>query len=50
MNDNHRRQLILRSSSMGALHAAARAMLAKYEKGRDTRTYLEVDIDPVSML
>jgi primosomal protein N' (replication factor Y) (superfamily II helicase) len=50
MNDNHRRQLILRSSSMGALHAAARAMLEKYEKGRDARAYLEVDIDPVSML
>jgi primosomal protein N' (replication factor Y) len=50
MNDNHRRQLILRSSSMGALHAAARGILAKYEKGRDARAYLEVDIDPVSML
>jgi primosomal protein N' (replication factor Y) len=50
MNDNHRRQLILRSSSMGALHTAARAILAKYEKGRDAKAYLEVDIDPVSML
>jgi primosomal protein N' (replication factor Y) len=50
MNDNHRRQLILRGSSMGALHAAARGILAKYEKGRDARAYLEVDIDPVNML
>jgi len=50
MNDNFRRQLILRSTSMGSLHTAARGILAKYEKGRDTKAYLEVDIDPVSML
>ena len=50
MNENFRRQLILRGSSMGALHTAARGILAKYEKGRDTKAYLEVDIDPVSML
>jgi primosomal protein N' (replication factor Y) len=50
INDNFRRQLILRSSSMGALHTAARQLFAKYEKGRDARTYLEVDVDPVSML
>jgi primosomal protein N' (replication factor Y) len=50
INDNFRKQLILRSSSMGTLHTAARQLLAKYEKGKDARTYLEVDIDPVSML
>jgi len=47
---NHRRQLILRGASMAALHAAARRLLACYEKGRDARVYLEVDIDPVNVL
>ncbi|MDR2942558.1 MAG: primosomal protein N' [Treponema sp.] len=50
INDNFRRQLILRSPSMGALNSAARGIITKYEKGRDSKTYLEVDIDPVSML
>jgi primosomal protein N' (replication factor Y) len=47
---NHRRQLILRGPSMGALHTAAEKALAGYEKGKDSRVYLEVDIDPVSLL
>jgi primosomal protein N' (replication factor Y) len=47
---NHRRQVILRCPSMGPLHAAARGLLACYEKGRDSRAYLEVDVDPVSVL
>ena len=50
INDNHRKQLILRSPSMGIIHAAAREALLLYEKGRDSKTYLEVDVDPVSML
>ena len=50
INDNFRRQLILRSPSMGAVHTAARELLAHYEKGKDSKTYLEVDVDPVSML
>jgi primosomal protein N' (replication factor Y) len=50
INDNYRKQLILRGPSMGALHAAAKELLARYEKGRDAKTYLEVDVDPVSML
>jgi primosomal protein N' (replication factor Y) len=50
INSNFRRQLILRGPSMGDLHAAARELLARYEKGRDARVYLEVDVDPVSML
>ena len=50
INDNYRRQLILRSPSMGTLHSAARELLARYEKGKDSRVYLEVDVDPVSML
>jgi primosomal protein N' (replication factor Y) len=50
INGNHRRQLILRGASMGALHGAARVLLERYESGRDTRVYLEVDVDPVSLL
>jgi primosomal protein N' (replication factor Y) len=47
---NYRRQLILRSKTMGALHAAAAAALDRYEKGKDSRVYLETDVDPVSLL
>jgi primosomal protein N' (replication factor Y) len=47
---NHRRQLILRGPAMGALHGAARTILTRYEKGSDKRVYLEVDVDPVSLL
>jgi primosomal protein N' (replication factor Y) len=50
INDNFRRQLILRSPSMGSLHSAARELISRYEKGRDAKTYLEIDVDPVSML
>jgi primosomal protein N' (replication factor Y) len=47
---NHRRQLILRAAAMGPLHGAARIILDRYEKGKDSRVYLEVDVDPVSLL
>jgi primosomal protein N' len=50
MNDNYRRQIFLRSKSIGEIHSAAAEILARYDKGRDTRTYLEVDVDPLSML
>jgi primosomal protein N' (replication factor Y) len=47
---NHRRQIILRAKAMGPLHSAARTILDRYEKGKDGRVYLEVDVDPVSLL
>jgi primosomal protein N' (replication factor Y) len=47
---NHRRQIILRAKTMGPLHSAARTILDRYEKGKDRRVYLEVDVDPVSLL
>jgi primosomal protein N' (replication factor Y) len=50
INGNHRRQLILRGGAMGTLHAAARITLERYEQGRDARVYVEVDVDPVSLL
>ncbi|MDR1444491.1 MAG: primosomal protein N' [Treponema sp.] len=47
---NHRRHLILRGPGMGPLHGAAQTALLRYNKGKDSRVYLEVDIDPVSLL
>ena len=50
INNNYRRHLILRGPVMGPLHSCARELAARYEKGRDAKVYLEIDIDPVSML
>jgi primosomal protein N' (replication factor Y) len=50
INGNYRRQLILRSSSMGIIHRITHELLPLYEKGKDLKTYLEIDVDPVSML
>jgi primosomal protein N' (replication factor Y) len=35
---------------MGTLHGAARVLLERYEKGRDSQVYIEVDVDPVNLL
>jgi len=50
ISNQYRRHLILRGKNMATLHAAAGAMLAQYEKQKDSRVYLEVDVDPVSLL
>jgi len=50
INGNYRRQIILRSSAMGVIHSLARDAAAKYDKGKDVKAYLEIDVDPVSML
>jgi len=50
LNNNYRRQLIIRSPSIGAIHSMAREAAAIYEKGKDIRAYLEIDVDPLSML
>ncbi|MDR0496200.1 MAG: primosomal protein N', partial [Treponema sp.] len=50
ISNQYRRQLILRSKNMGTLHAAAGVILSRYEKGKDAKVYLEVDVDPVSLL
>ena len=47
---NHRRQLLLRGPAMGPLHAAAAAIFADYESRKENKVYLEVDVDPVSLL
>jgi primosomal protein N' (replication factor Y) len=50
ISGSYRRQLLLRGKAMGSLHAAAGTILGRYEKGKDTKVYLEVDVDPVSLL
>ncbi|MDR2343618.1 MAG: primosomal protein N' [Spirochaetaceae bacterium] len=47
---NYRVQLMLRGGAMSGLHAAAGQAIAAYERGRDASVYLEIDVDPVSML
>jgi primosomal protein N' (replication factor Y) len=48
--NQHRRHIILRGKTMGALHASASRIIDIYEKGKDTVCYLEIDVDPVSLL
>ena len=52
ISNQHRKQLILRGSNATwrALHASAGTILARYEQGNDKKVYLEVDVDPVSLL
>ena len=50
ISGQYRRQLILRCQNMGALHSAAGITLSRYAKGKDSKVYLEVDVDPVSLL
>jgi primosomal protein N' (replication factor Y) len=51
ISGKHRRQIILRAPSMTPLHAAFTAMLAQYRRERRNRhVYLEIDVDPVSVL
>ena len=50
INKNHRRHLLLRNNSLGEIHNALRLALEQYAKGADARVYIEIDIDPVSLL
>jgi len=50
INGSFRRQLILKSASLGVIHSLARDLIISYEKNKDSKTYLEIDVDPVSML
>ncbi|MCL2276722.1 MAG: primosomal protein N' [Treponema sp.] len=50
INNNYRRHLILRCPSMNSLQMITKEILPRYEKGKDAKTYLEIDVDPVSML
>ncbi|MCL2070070.1 MAG: primosomal protein N' [Treponema sp.] len=50
ISNQYRMQLILRSKDFSSLHAAAASAISLYEKGRDSRVYLEIDVDPVSLL
>jgi hypothetical protein len=35
---------------MGALHALARRVMEAYAAQKDSRVYMEVDVDPVNLL
>jgi hypothetical protein len=35
---------------MGKLHGAARVLQERYEQNRDSKVYLEIDVDPVTLL
>ena len=50
ISNQYRKQLILRGKNMGTLHAAAGKILELYEKGKDNKVHLEVDVDPVNLL
>jgi primosomal protein N' (replication factor Y) len=47
---NHRRHIIIRGKTMGPLHGAVRTAVERFEGERDTRVYMELDVDPVSLL
>ncbi|MDR2659630.1 MAG: primosomal protein N' [Spirochaetaceae bacterium] len=47
---NYRMQILLRGGSMASLHAAAGAAISAYEQGKDANVYLEIDVDPITML
>ena len=47
-NGNHRRQLILRGTSINALQQLTRNMQQQYEK--ESGVYVETDVDPVQLL
>ena len=50
INKYHRYHIILRGNSMGSLHNTVKAALEKYDRKRDAKVYLEVDVDPVNLL
>jgi primosomal protein N' (replication factor Y) len=47
---NYRRHIIIRGKSMGTLHGAVRTAVERFEGERDNRVYMELDVDPVSLL
>jgi primosomal protein N' (replication factor Y) len=50
ISGNHRRHIIIRGRTMGPLHGAVRTALGHFDPGRDNRVYMEIDVDPVSLL
>jgi primosomal protein N' (replication factor Y) len=47
---NARRHLLLRAETLAPVHAALRRALAEYGEKPENGVYLEVDVDPVSLL
>ncbi|MCL2008515.1 MAG: primosomal protein N' [Treponema sp.] len=50
ISNQYRRHFILRGKNMGSLHSSVGVILSRYEDGKDNKVYLEVDVDPVSLL
>ena len=50
ISGQHRRQVLLRSKTLGSMQAACGKILDEYNKGRDGKVFLEIDVDPVSLL
>ncbi|GHU09804.1 primosomal protein N' [Spirochaetia bacterium] len=47
---NYRRHITLRGKNFGLLHGAVKIILERYNQQKNNRAYLEVDVDPVSLL
>ncbi|MDR2842380.1 MAG: primosomal protein N' [Spirochaetaceae bacterium] len=47
---SHRRHIIVRGASMAVLHGAVRSALALYDQKKDSKVYLEIDVDPVNVM
>ena len=50
ISGNTRYQIIVRGAELGGIHAAVRKTNAEYLKEADKNVYLELDVDPVSLL
>ncbi len=50
ISGNTRYQIIVRGAELGAIHAAVRKTNTEYLKEADKNVYLELDVDPVSLL
>ncbi|GHU34843.1 primosomal protein N' [Spirochaetia bacterium] len=47
---NYRRHILFRGKTMKTLHNAVRSIISRYEEHREPKVYLEIDVDPVSIM
>jgi primosomal protein N' (replication factor Y) len=50
ISGSHRRQIILRGKTMGPLHGAVRGAVERFDAVKDSKVYMEIDVDPVNLL
>jgi primosomal protein N' (replication factor Y) len=50
ISGNTRYQIIVRGTELGTIHAAVRKTNTEYQREADKSVYLELDVDPVSLL